>query len=207
MKKEKNHSPKSSYAWKDDKTIKKDCCYECGSTEDIQYHHIIPESKGGKETIPLCIICHGKVHDVDFVKMKELQKEGIERAKQKRSRQKFFENLPKVLDTLNYVLLNVNPKNERFKSFDDYISYVVEKAVFLHFLKSEPSSLEEMYPGMTKEALNNFLIKRLGKKYDEILEFKNYFISGEEGQIKKIYDSGLPGTIKNTRSDLHKYFE
>jgi|688.fasta_scaffold825217_1 hypothetical protein len=207
MKKGKNHSPKSSYAWKDDKMIKKDCCYECGSTEDIQYHHIIPESKGGKETIPLCIICHGKVHDVDFVKMKELQKEGIEKAKQKRSRQKFFENLPKVLDTLNYVLLNVNPKNERFKSFDDYISYVVEKAVFLHFLKCEPSSLEETYPNLTKEVRNKFLIDRLGKKYDEILEFKNYFISDEEGQIKKIYDSGLPGTIKNTRSDLLKYFE
>jgi len=207
MKKGKNHSPKSSYAWKEDKTIKKDCCYECGSTEDIQYHHIIPESKGGEMTIPLCIICHGKVHDVDFVKMKELQKEGIESAKQKRSKQRFFETLPKVEDTLNHVLVNVNPKNELFKSFDDYISYVVERAVFLHFLNVEPNFLEVMYPDLTKETLNKFLISSLGKKYDELLEFKNYFINDKDGQIKEIYDSGLPGTIKKTRSGFYKHLE
>jgi hypothetical protein len=202
----KNHSPKHLYVWTDDKTIKKDICFNCGSDHEIHYHHVVPECKGGKETIPLCIVCHGKVHDVDFVKMKELQRDGIERAKQKRFRQKFFENLPKVEDTLNYVLLNVNPKNERFKSFYDYISYVVERTVFLHFLKIEPNTLEEMYPNTTKEVLNEFLIKTLGKKYDEILEFKNYFISDKDGQIKKIYNSGLPGTIKKTKSYLNKNF-
>jgi hypothetical protein len=322
MKKRKNHSPKSSYVWKEDRTIKKDCCYECGSTEDIHYHHIIPESKGGGMTIPLCIICHGKVHDVDFVKMKKLQKEGIERAKQngvygetleeflskpkhaqvvkyinenkfyhhhiaqivglskstvkkiykvmtknelvnlternlevidiimqteynhyldisiyedfekkyeneyrfwpenmyvdkllvyveefKKSRFNFFKKLPEVEDTLNYVLSNVNPKNKLFNSFDDYISHIAERTVFLHFLSEEPNFLEKIYPDTTKEVLDIFLINALGKKYDEMLEFKNFIIADEVNKLKKIYDGGLPGTIEKTNSELYKYFE
>jgi DNA invertase Pin-like site-specific DNA recombinase len=31
-------------------------------------------------TLPLCIVCHGKVHNRDFLKIKELQKVGIEKA-------------------------------------------------------------------------------------------------------------------------------
>jgi ribosome-binding protein aMBF1 (putative translation factor) len=38
-------------------------CFECGSTEGIEQHHIIPRSLGGTKTIPLCFRCHSKVHD------------------------------------------------------------------------------------------------------------------------------------------------
>jgi len=55
-------------------------CFECGAPKK-DMHHIIPKSKGGKKTIPLCAKCHGLVHDRDFVKHRQLQKEGIERAK------------------------------------------------------------------------------------------------------------------------------
>lgn len=68
--------------WKDDKLVLKGECFECGSFEDIQYHHIVPSTMGGTKTIPLCIICHGKVHGKDFLKLKELQKIGIKRAKE-----------------------------------------------------------------------------------------------------------------------------
>jgi hypothetical protein len=54
-------------------------CFECGSSEHIHQHHIIPKSLGGTKTIPLCIVCHGKVHQKDFVKFNNLAKEGIKR--------------------------------------------------------------------------------------------------------------------------------
>ena len=82
MVKRKNHPNHQSYIWKDDKLVLKDECFECGSFENIHYHHIVPSTMGGTKTIPLCIICHGKVHDRDFVKHKELQRIGIKRAKE-----------------------------------------------------------------------------------------------------------------------------
>jgi hypothetical protein len=82
MAKSKNRPQSYSYTWKDDKLVLKDECFECGSVEDIHYHHIVPSSIGGTKTIPLCIICHGKVHNKDFVKFRELQRLGIQRAKE-----------------------------------------------------------------------------------------------------------------------------
>jgi hypothetical protein len=83
MSKSKNHSDRPQYMWKEDKTISKDLCFECGGDQDIHYHHVVPETKGGTMTLPLCIICHGKVHNRDFLKIKELQRIGIERAKER----------------------------------------------------------------------------------------------------------------------------
>ena len=37
-------------------------CFECGSSEHIHQHHIIPKSLGGTKTIPLCNMCHGRAH-------------------------------------------------------------------------------------------------------------------------------------------------
>ena len=44
-------------------TIDTDICYECGNPKE-ELHHIIPKSRGGKKTIPLCVDCHGKAHDI-----------------------------------------------------------------------------------------------------------------------------------------------
>jgi hypothetical protein len=81
MAKSKNHSNQNEYAWKDDRIVYKDACFECGSYSNIHYHHVVPETLGGTRAIPLCIICHGKVHGRDFLKHRELQRIGIERAK------------------------------------------------------------------------------------------------------------------------------
>lgn len=72
---------KTSIIWTEDKLITKDICFDCGSNDKIEYHHVVPETLGGTKTLPLCLICHGKVHDRDFVKHRELQRLGIERAK------------------------------------------------------------------------------------------------------------------------------
>lgn len=61
-------------------TIDTDICYECGEPKE-DMHHIIPKSKGGTKTIPLCSKCHGIVHGKDFVTHRKLQKDGIEKAK------------------------------------------------------------------------------------------------------------------------------
>ena len=37
-------------------------CFECGSTEHIHQHHVVPNVVGGTKTIPLCEQCHAKVH-------------------------------------------------------------------------------------------------------------------------------------------------
>lgn len=71
----------NEYKWKEDVLVVKDICFECGSNQDIHYHHIVPEIKGGTKTIPLCVICHGKVHNTDFLKLKELLRIGMEKAK------------------------------------------------------------------------------------------------------------------------------
>jgi hypothetical protein len=41
-------------------------CIVCGSTDNIEYHHILPISSGGKTTlenvVPMCRKCHKKKH-------------------------------------------------------------------------------------------------------------------------------------------------
>ena len=39
-------------------------CFECGAPA-TERHHIVPASLGGTKTVPLCGICHAKIHDVD----------------------------------------------------------------------------------------------------------------------------------------------
>ena len=57
-------------------------CFECGATEDLQQHHIVPRSRGGTKTVPLCTQCHGKAHgrDLKGLEHSRLTKEGLERA-------------------------------------------------------------------------------------------------------------------------------
>jgi hypothetical protein len=59
-------------------------CFECGSKEDIEYHHIIPYAWGGRRVIPLCGNCHNMVHKGRTRKdsHRELVKAGIEKKKQ-----------------------------------------------------------------------------------------------------------------------------
>lgn len=51
-----------------DKTGKK--CYLCGADSEIDIHHIIPRTMGGKDEaknlIPLCKYCHIKAHNGSF---------------------------------------------------------------------------------------------------------------------------------------------
>lgn len=65
--------------------IKDEChkCYECGDTDNLQNHHIIPRVIGGNKTIKLCGNCHGKIHGLDFTDHSILIKKGLEDAKKR----------------------------------------------------------------------------------------------------------------------------
>lgn len=39
-----------------------DECWECGLKGDLHSHHVVPKSRGGTKTIPLCIACHSLAH-------------------------------------------------------------------------------------------------------------------------------------------------
>jgi hypothetical protein len=58
-------------------------CFECGATEDLQEHHVVPRFRGGTKTIPLCYSCHCKAHGRDSKGLEHarLTKEALARAK------------------------------------------------------------------------------------------------------------------------------
>lgn len=64
-------------------------CNLCNKeTQFLEKHHIIPKSRGGKDTMPnlieICSNCHGLAHDVSFVNNRGgLIKEGIVKTKSK----------------------------------------------------------------------------------------------------------------------------
>ena len=47
-------------------------CFECGATDNLHEHHVVPRSLGGTKTIPLCGDCHGKVHGRNAMHMSRL---------------------------------------------------------------------------------------------------------------------------------------
>ena len=47
-------------------------CFECGLPGEYK-HHVVPRCLGGTRTIPLCGVCHSKIHDFtesDLTKMR-----------------------------------------------------------------------------------------------------------------------------------------
>ena len=61
------------------------CCFECGSTEEIQMHHIVPKSRGGEKVISICYSCHQKAHHkkAKSVNHRQLVSERIAKARAK----------------------------------------------------------------------------------------------------------------------------
>ena len=54
-------------------------CFECGYPSE-HLHHVVPKSRGGKKTIPLCALCHSLVHETNLLKLSQERKR--ERARQ-----------------------------------------------------------------------------------------------------------------------------
>jgi hypothetical protein len=142
MAKSKNHSQNHKYKWKNDIIVLKDVCFECGSNKDIHYHHVVPETKGGNKTLPLCIICHGKVHNRDFLRIKELQRIGIAKAKAKGV---YVGRAPSSKETPEKFL--AKPKN---KKIAEYLSSGYKMAEIVSILKCSYSTVNKV-----KKVLNS----------------------------------------------------
>ena len=72
-------------------------CFECEEPADIN-HHVIPKSKGGTKTIPLCNKCHSLVHDAKLISSSELIKNGRVIAGELKNRQKVVELFSKGME-------------------------------------------------------------------------------------------------------------
>lgn len=61
-------------------------CSNCDEKAE-HLHHVVPASLGGSDRltnlVPLCISCHSIVHNVSFLHIKELQKAGIDKARER----------------------------------------------------------------------------------------------------------------------------
>ena len=69
--------------------MRADTCAACGSTINLQYHHLIPRSLGGADDetnlITLCGECHAKAHGIQADwRHSELTRRGLARKKAKR---------------------------------------------------------------------------------------------------------------------------
>lgn len=53
-------------------------CFECGNPA-TENHHVIPKSLGGSKTVPLCSVCHMKVHGLDKTRRAENHIENTKR--------------------------------------------------------------------------------------------------------------------------------
>ena len=43
----------------------RDPCLECGEPSAVR-HHVVPQSRGGRATVPLCRACHSLAHSADL---------------------------------------------------------------------------------------------------------------------------------------------
>ena len=86
----------------------------------------------------------------------------------------YLRRLPAVEEELNKVLQFVDPLI--FSDFQNYISYVAKKVIV---------------------ELSNKILPRgaRGEKYDLRTEFKDYIVYELRNEIRKIYDSGKPGSL------------
>jgi len=56
-------------------------CWECEiQTEVIHHHHVVPQSRGGTKTVPLCEPCHSKAHHKEKnMTISKLSREAMEK--------------------------------------------------------------------------------------------------------------------------------
>ena len=64
--------------------IDKESCFECGSNDELHFHHPVPKSRGGTRTIPLCLECHANAHHRDKnMNSSKLVRDGMAAARRK----------------------------------------------------------------------------------------------------------------------------
>ena len=78
-------------------------CFECNEHMD-ENHHVVPRSKGGKRTIPLCGECHGKAHGIGRKRgFSKLIKAGLAKTDKKLGRPKLSDEIKMEIKSLSHL--------------------------------------------------------------------------------------------------------
>lgn len=93
-------------------------CFECGSTDNIHQHHVVPKSKGGTKTIPLCELCHAKVHGDHMLKIQRLAWIGRRKKRNERVENGLPDNTGRPIGSKEDLDKFLNkPKNQMIKKY------------------------------------------------------------------------------------------
>ena len=147
--------------------IKKDSkCFVCGSTNNLQLHHIIPLSNGGdnrlSNIITLCGQCHGKVHN----------NKGLELARQKIAEKKKGSFI--LIDNQNnkeYDCAGWEEVAERIEELNSLPNYQYSrikdtKNISSKTVRSKMSKINKNYPERIISTQRGFYIKDFMYKGD-----------------------------------------
>ena len=109
-------------------------CFECGTIDDLQEHHVVPRSRGGTKTVTLCYSCHMKAHGRDSKGLQHgrLTKEALQVAKSRgvklgsanpKTRQAHLNKTTQLLERVEPSILKAENEGCRtIQSFCDYLN-------------------------------------------------------------------------------------
>ena len=109
-------------------------CFECGTIDDLQEHHVVPRSRGGTKTVTLCYSCHMKAHGRDSKGLQHgrLTKEALQIAKSRgvklgsanpKTRQAHLNKTTQLLERVEPIILKAENEGCRtIQSFCDYLN-------------------------------------------------------------------------------------
>ena len=134
IKETRNYFSKESFRKELKKELGNICC-NCGTNENIEYHHIVPVVYGGtnklSNIVPLCIECHFKAHEkTNYEGIANARKNGTVGRKHKVSYEECF---PYIVD---YIYGRIGKKE--FKARCKYSEkYKLDKCSYIERYKKE----------------------------------------------------------------------
>lgn len=110
------------------------CEKECGN--DIIFHHIVPLASGGTNNLtnitPICETCDGLIHSINRTNWKELQRQGIEKAK---AEGKYKGRKPIEIDWKNFGMLYEQNQKGQLTKNEWGIKMNVSRPTLLKYIK------------------------------------------------------------------------
>ena len=134
-------------------------CFECNNPDNIVNHHVVPQSFGGTKTVPLCQLCHDKVHQLKprNISLSTLIKNGMQKYKQQNPHFKFGnKNIREVRK------LGVTKNKEKSDNHKDIFRSVA------HYYRNNNYTLKRI-----SEIFNNQNLKtRYNKSWNEVSVYR-----------------------------------
>ena len=137
-------------------------CWECEfETKSIHHHHIIPRSRGGIKTVPLCESCHAKAHHMD--KNMDIIKLTKEALTKKKARGEFLGRPPLGFSRVAGCFI----PNDDFKGVLRCLDLLGEGAT----LRATEATLTDEYPHRNWQHTQVGRISRMWQSSSRLLSF------------------------------------